>query len=148
MMMPSVFAENLFDEFMNYPFGSNYVKKVPMFAATPSKVMKTDVKEMDEGYELTMDLPGIKKEDISAQLDRGYLTVRVTQNAEDGEKDDKGNYIRRERCSGNMSRSFYVGEHMEQEDIHAKFENGTLILDIPKKPAKEVENKATIAIEG
>ena len=112
-------------------------------------MMKTDIKDTDQGYELIMSLPGVKKEDVRAELKDGYLTISAATNSSRDEKDQEGRYIRRERYSGSCSRSFYVGDQMTEADIKAKFENGTLTLMVPKKEAKpEVEDKKYIAIEG
>lgn len=110
--------------------------------------MKTDVKETDSTYELDVDLPGFKKENISAQLEDGYLTITANKGLDKDEKDKDGKYIRQERYSGSCSRSFYVGEGVTQDEIHAKFEDGILKLSIPKKDAKAVEKKNYISIEG
>ncbi len=141
MLMPSIFGESLLDRFFDEPFGSFYNDRTEM--------MKTDIKDTDHGYELTMNVPGVKKEDVKAELKDGYLTVNVSSNSSKDEKDENGRYIRRERYSGSCSRSFYVGEDVTQEDIKAKFEDGTLKLTIPKKEAKPaVDEKKYIAIEG
>ena len=111
--------------------------------------MKTDIKVADDHYEITMNLPGIKKENVKAELKDGYMTIHVSSNTNNDEKDENGKYIRRERFSGNCSRSFYVGDQITEEDIKAKFENGTLTMIVPKKEAQpQVENKKYIAIEG
>lgn len=142
MLMPSIFGENLLDDFFDFPFGSNYT-------ATDSSLMKTDIKEMENGYEVTMNLPGVKKEDVKAELKDGYLTISASTNSNKDEKDGNGRYIRRERYSGSCSRSFYVGEDVTQDEIKAKFENGALTLLVPKKDQKPaVEDKKYIAIEG
>lgn len=141
MLMPSIFGENLVDDFFGDPFKS-YSEK--------NNLMKTDVKEKSDNYEIDMSLPGVKKEDIQAELKDGYLTVEATttQNSEDKEPD--GRYIRRERYYGSCSRSFYVGKNVTQDEIKAKYENGVLTLVIPKKEekAKQVEDKKYISIEG
>lgn len=143
MLMPSIFRENLLDDFFGYPFhGRSYDNSV-------NELMRTDVKDMGNAYELTMNLPGVKKEDVKAELKDGYLTINATSNSENNEKDGNGKYIRRERYMGSCNRSFYVGEDLSQEDIKARFEDGTLKLTIPKKEeAPVVENKKYIAIEG
>ena len=142
MLMPSIFGENLLDDFFDFPFGSNYT-------ATDSSLMKTDIKEMENGYEVTMNLPGVKKEDVKAELKDGCLTISASSNSNKDEKDEEGRYIRRERYSGSCSRSFYVGDAVTEADIKAKFENGTLTMMIPKKEVQPtVENKKYIAIEG
>ena len=144
MLMPSIFGENLFDDFMMNPWRSDF------FTALPSSkyMMNTDVKEKDNSYELNIELPGYKKEDVKAELKDGYLTISASRNANNDEKDEKGNYIRRERYSGSCSRSFYVGEGVKQEDIHAKFEDGVLKLEVPKANKQKVDEKKYIAIEG
>lgn len=140
MLVPSIFRENLLDEFFERPLQTHSYE---------NSLMKTDVKDTEQGYELTMNLPGIRKEDVKAELKDGYLTIRAVSNSENDEKDSNGTYIRRERFMGSCSRSFYVGEEVTQEEIKAKFENGTLKLLIPKKNAKEeTEDKKYIDIEG
>ena len=150
MMMPSIFGENLFDDdWMNFPFEQDFWgKKNPLYGKHAKNLMKTDVKEKDGNYEVAIDLPGFKKDEINAQLDNGYLTISAAKGLDKDEKDKKGKYIRKERYAGAMQRSFYVGEYVTQEDIKAKYENGILRLSVPKKEAKPVETKKTIAIEG
>ena len=146
MLMPSIFGENLFnDDWMD--FGFPEVDKA-LYGKHANNVMKTDVKETDTGYEVDIDLPGFKKDEINAQLDNGYLTISAAKGLDKDEKDKKGKYIRKERYAGAMSRSFYVGEGVTQEDIKAKYEDGILRLSVPKKEAEAVENKKYIAIEG
>ena len=146
MLMPSIFGENLFnDDWMD--FGFPEVDKA-LYGKHANNVMKTDVKETYTGYEVDIDLPGFKKDEINAQLDNGYLTISAAKGLDKDEKDKKGKYIRKERYAGAMSRSFYVGEGVTQEDIKAKYEDGILRLSVPKKEAKAVENKKYIAIEG
>ena len=146
MLMHSIFGENLFnDDWMD--FGFPEVDKA-LYGKHANSVMKTDVKETDTGYEVDIDLPGFKKDEINAQLDNGYLTISAAKGLDKDEKDKKGKYIRKERYAGAMSRSFYVGEGVTQEDIKAKYEDGILRLSVPKKEAKAVENKKYIAIEG
>ena len=147
MLMPSIFGENLFDDnWMDFPFDRDVWGRSNN--KTNKTMMKTDIREHDAGYELDVDLPGFKKDEIKAELENGYLTISATKSANNDEQDKKGKYIRRERYAGTMQRSFYVGENVTQEDIKAKFENGILRLSIPKKDAKAVEMKKTIAIEG
>ena len=128
MFMNSLFGENLFDDFFN-----DFDRPVRALMTKPAKqvVMNTDVREKDGSFELDIDLPGYKKEDVKAELKDGYLTVSAIRKSEDEEKD--GKYIRRERFYGSCSRSFYVGEAIGQEDIKAKFEDGILKLSVPKK---------------
>ena len=146
MLMPSIFGENLFnDDWMN--FGFPEVDKA-LYGKHAGNVMKTDVKETETGYEVDIDLPGFKKDEINAKLDNGYLTISAAKGLDKDEQDQNGKSIRRERYAGSMSRSFYVGEGVTEEDIKAKYEDGILRLVVPKKDAKAVENKKYIAIEG
>ena len=141
MLMPCIFGENLLDDFFGEPFGG--------YDYSESGLMTTDVKDTDKGYEVTMNMPGVKKEDVKAELKDGYLTVSAETNTKKDEKAEDGKYIRRERYSGSCSRSFYVGEDVQQEDIKAEFKHGILKLFVPKKEAKPaVEEKKHIAIEG
>ena len=146
MLMPSVYGRDFFDDLMD-GFGFPDVDK-KLYGKHAKNVMKTDIRETDEGYEVIMDLPGFKKDEIEVQLENGYLTVSAAKGLDKDEADKKGKYIRRERYAGEMSRSFYVGEDILDTDIHAKFENGILKLDVPKKEAKAVETKKHVAIEG
>ena len=143
MMMPSIFGENLFDDFFSgfaKPFSS---------VSNQTVAMKTDVKELDNSFELDIDLPGVKKEDVKAELTDGYLTISATHGTQTEDKDNNGKYIRRERYFGSASRSFYVGDQIKQEDIKARFENGILKLSIPNVDEQnDVEQKHYIAIEG
>ncbi|MTK07800.1 MAG: Hsp20/alpha crystallin family protein [Hungatella sp.] len=140
MMMPSIFGESLLSNWMDFPFDRSF------FGAKES--MKTDVKEVDNGYELDIDLPGFQKDDIKARLTDGYLTITASKGENKEEKDKDGRYIRRERYSGSMSRSFYVGNAVKEEDIRAKFENGILKLSVPKNKKAEIEQNNYISIEG
>ena len=141
--MHCIFGESLLDDFFGFPTMDSFVR------GNTSGLMQTDVKENDKDYEVTMNLPGFKKEDVKGELKDGYLVVTASTSSDSGEKDKDGKYIRRERYSGTCSRSFYVGDDVTQEDIKAKFENGTLKLTIPKKDAKPaVEDKKFISIEG
>ena len=150
MLMPSIFGENLFDDnWMDFPFDRDFWgRKNPLYGKNANKIMKTDIREHDGGYELDVDLPGFKKDEINVELENGYLTISATKGLDKDEQDKKGKYICRERYAGAMQRSFYVGDEVTQEDIKAKFEDGILRLSIPKKDAQAVETKKTIAIEG
>lgn len=145
MLMPGIFGESLLDDFMD---GFTFPSTERNYVQNTSGVMNTDIKETENGYELDIDLPGFKKEDVKAQLKDGYLTINATNSSSKEEKDNEGKYIRRERYSGSVSRSFYVGENVAQEDIRAKFENGILKLSVPKVNAPKVEENKYIAIEG
>ena len=143
----SIFGESLFDDFFG-DFARPARNMVRYNAPAPS-VMKTDIKESNTGYELEIDLPGCKKENVKAELKDGYLTISAESKQENDQKDEAGKYIRRERYYGTCSRSFYVGEEVTEQDIKAKFEDGILKVAIPKKEAKPaVEESKFIAIEG
>ena len=148
MMMPSIFGENLFDDFMNdfaFPAFPDVEKR--LYGKHAKNMMKTDVKETEDGYVVDIDLPGFEKDEIKLALENGYLTVSAEKGLSKEEEGEK-KYIRRERYAGSMSRSFYVGEAVTQEDIHAKYEHGVLKLSIPKKEEqKKVEKGNYIAIE-
>ena len=146
MLMPSIFGENLFnDDWMD--FGFPEVDKA-LYGKHAGNVMKTDVKETDTGYEVDIDLPGFKKDEITARLENGYLTISAAKGLDKDEQDKNGKYIRRERYAGSMSRSFYVGDGVTQDDIKAKYEDGILRLAVPKKDNKAVEANRYISIEG
>ena len=152
MLMPSIFGENLFDDdWMNFPFNDEFWgKKNPLYGKHAQNMMKTDIRETDGSYELDVDLPGFKKDEIKVQLKDGYLTLAAAKGLDKDEKEkENGRYIRKERYAGACSRSFYVGEDITEEDIKAEFKHGLLKLFVPKKEAKPaVEQKKTISIEG
>lgn len=139
MLLPRIFGERLFDDFMDFPFRGT----------VENQMMKTDIKDAGDHFELLMDMPGFKKEDVKAQLKDGMLTIEANTSSSDEEKDENGTYIRRERFTGSCSRSFYVGENVTQEDIKAKFEDGILKVSVPKVESKpQIEENKYIAIEG
>ena len=149
-MVPSIFGENLFDEFLNDPFEMNMLLprgRDPLYGKHSKNLMKTDVRETENSYELDVDLPGFKKEDVNVELKDGYLTIAASKSLDKDEKDQKGRYIRQERYAGSMSRSFYVGEDVQPSEISAKFENGILQLSVPKAEQKRLPKTTTIAIE-
>ena len=150
MLVPSIFGENLFDDFMDFPFNHDFWgRKNPLYGKNAKRMMKTDIRETDGYYELDVDLPGFKKDEIQASLENGYLTISAAKGLDKDEKDKDGKYIRQERYAGAMSRSFYVGDEVTQEEIKAKYEDGILKLSIPKKEKKPaVEQDNHIAIEG
>ena len=132
-MLPTIFGENIFDNLMN-TFDRDFFSHWDS-----SKLMRTDVKENDDSYELKVNLPGLKKEDVRIELNQDYLTISAkAQNAND-EKDDSGKYVRRERYYGSYQRQFYLGEGVKQEDIHASMADGVLTLTIPKVDQQQVE---------
>lgn len=130
--------DNMFDDMFKDPFFTN---------SSTTKLMKTDIQEKDNNYILDMDLPGYDKSDIKAQLKDGYLTITAQKNTSKEDKDEKGNYIRRERYCGKCSRSFYVGENLKEEDIKASFNNGILKLTFPKEVGKKEEEIKYITID-
>ena len=148
MMMPRIFGENLFDDFMNdFTFPKFPDVEKELYGKHAKNLMKTDVKDAGDHYELEMEMPGVEKENIKAELKDGYLTVTAQQNTNKDEKDKEGNYIRKERYSGSCQRSFYVGEGVKQEDLKAAFNNGILTVAVPKeaeKPAEEEKKYITI----
>ena len=146
-MLPSIFGENLFDDFfdddfMRFPAWSG---RDPLYGKHAKNLMKTDVRETENTYEVDVDLPGFKKDEISVDLKEGYLTISAAKGLDKDEKDKKGKYIRQERYAGAMSRSFYVGD-VESKDVTAKYEDGILKLSVPKQAKKELPRSSTIAI--
>lgn len=149
--LPTLFTENLMDMFDGFDkeFNRGLRWADQMFGGKPApRVMKTDVRETETGYELEMDLPGFRKEDITLELQNGNLTVSAKHSDEKKDTDENGKLLRQERYVGSMSRSFYVGSHVTEEDVKARFEDGVLKLCVPKKETKKVEEKKTILIEG
>ena len=147
MLVPAR-SRNMLNTMLTDPFDAFFDSMAPIQKTTPS-VMRTDIREKDDEFDLTIDLPGFKKDDVSAELKDGYLTVTAQTSSTSEEKDEKGTWIRQERFSGKCSRSFFVGEDIEEEDIRAKFEDGLLKITVPKvHPQPKLEEKRTIAIEG
>ena len=145
MLMPSIFGEDLFDDWMRFPVE----RETRNYTNRTADLMKTDIKDKDGNYELSIDLPGFNKEDMKIQLKEGYLTIQAARTDNRDEKDENGKYVRRERYTGRCSRSFFVGKTIQQEDVHAKYENGVLKVTFPKEETKkEVEEKKCIYIEG
>ena len=149
--LPTVFGENLMDVFddfdRNFFRGFGNVDRA-LYGKHAQHMMKTDVKETDEGYEVDVDLPGFKKDDIHLELNNGYLTISTEKSLEKTNENKKGKMLRQERYSGVMQRSFFVGEHMTEEDIKASYESGVLHINVPKKDAPTVPERKTILIEG
>ena len=148
MLLPSIFGESLLDDWMDFPEMDFPDIDRKLYGKHAANIMKTDVREHDDGYEVDIDLPGFKKDEISLSLENGYLSVNAAKGLDKDEKDKKGKLIRQERYAGSMTRSFYVGEAITEQEIKAKFENGVLQLSIPKKEAHKVPEKKLIAIEG
>ena len=147
-MLPSIFGENLFDEFFANPFGlvTTAPAEEALYGKHARNLMKTDVRELDNSYELDIDLPGFKKDEITVDLKNGYLTIGASKGLDKDQKDADGKYIRRERYSGVCSRSFYVGTAVRPEDISAKYEDGILKLSVPKAVKRELPETTSIAI--
>ena len=149
--LPTIFGENLMDVFDD--FDRNFFRNFgnmdrALYGKHAQNMMKTDVKETDEGYEVDIDLPGFKKDEIQLELNNGYLTISTQKALEKDEKNKKGRMLRQERYAGTMQRSFYVGEHITEEDVKASYESGVLHLVLPKKDAPRLPEKKTIQIEG
>lgn len=148
MLLPSIFGENLFDEWMGNAFSDFANVDKELYGKHSKNMMKTDVKELDGAYQVAVELPGFDKSEISVELQNGYLTITAAKGLDKDEQDKEGKYIRRERYAGSMQRSFYVGESVRQEDVKAKYESGVLKLEVPKQDAKAVEQSRYISIEG
>ncbi len=148
-MLPSIFGESLFDDWMGFPFRT-FTDDVDrkLYGKHAAHLMRTDLKEHDDGYELAIDLPGFKKDEIQLQLHNGYLTINAAKSLEEDGKDKKGRLVHQERYSGSMSRSYYVGASIREEDVKARFENGVLTLCFPKEDDKRLPERKTIMIEG
>lgn len=149
-MLPSVFGENLFDDSLSDFFG--FGRMMPqisseLYGKHAKNLMKTDVRELDSSYELDVDLPGFKKDEVTVDLQDGYLTISAAKALDKDESDQKGKFLRQERYSGSMSRSFYVGDDVEAADISAKYEDGILKISVSKAAQKELPKHTTIAIE-
>lgn len=149
-MLPSIFCENLFDDSLSDFFG--FGRMMPqisseLYGKHAKNLMKTDVRELDGSYELDVDLPGFKKDEVTVDLQDGYLTISAAKALDKDESDQKGKFLRQERYAGSMSRSFYVGDDVESTDICAKYEDGILKISVPKAAQKELPKHTTIAIE-
>ena len=146
-MLPSIFGENLFDDFFSDPFGMMVPQgRDPLYGKHAKNLMKTDVRETDESYELDVDLPGFTKDEISVELKNGYLTIQAAMGLDKDQSDKKGKYIRQERYAGACSRTFYVGEGVQPEDVTASFENGILQLSVPKAAKKQLPKNTSVTI--
>lgn len=147
-MLPSIFGENLFDDFFGNDFGffPAWNEHSPLYGKHAKNLMKTDVRETDERYELDVDLPGFQKDEIHVDLKDGYLTIRAAKGLDKDTQDKKGKYIRQERYAGACSRSFYVGEDVEPEEVSAKFEDGILTISVPKAAKKQLPKQTSINI--
>lgn len=146
MLLPSIFGESLFDDMFDFDKEINRMNRA-LYGKHSRNMMKTDVRETENSYELDIDLPGFKKDEINVQLDNGYLSISAAKGLDKDEEKKNSKYIRRERYAGAMSRTFYVGDNLTQQDIKAKFENGILKISVPKKDVQQVAQNNHIAIE-
>ena len=148
-MLPGFFGENLFDDLFTDPFDMLMPVRGndPLYGKHAQNLMKTDVRELEDTYEMDVDLPGFKKDEITVDLKNGYLTIGASKGLDKDQSDQNGKYLRRERYAGVCSRSFYVGENVRPEDISAKYEGGVLRLSVPKNVKKQLPEKKIIAIE-
>ena len=147
-MLPSIFRDNLFDDMFDFDFDKEFDRMMrPLYGKHAQNMMKTDVRETDNSYELDIDLPGFKKDEIKVELDNGYLSISAAKGLDKDEEKKDGKYIRRERYAGSMNRTFYVGSQLTQQDIQAKFEDGILKISVPKKDVQQIEQNKYIAIE-
>ena len=149
MLMPRIFGDDFFDDWMRRPMD----RALPdvehkLYGKHAGRVMRTDIREHEDRYDVEIDLPGFKKDEIELSLEKGYLTVSAAKGLDQDKTDKKGKIIRQERFAGAMQRSFYVGTGLTEEDIKAKFEDGVLTLNVPKKAAPKLPEKKTILIEG
>lgn len=146
-MLPSLFGESLFDRFFDDSLEKEFFgTHNPLYGKHAKNLMKTDVKDVNDHYEVAVDLPGFQKDKVNVELENGYLTISAAKGLDKDQKDDEGHYIRQERYSGSCSRSFYVGD-IQPEDIHAKYEDGILKLTLPKADQKAMEHQNRIAIQ-
>ena len=146
-MLPSIFGENLFDDFFDDGFLNAFGGRNPLFGKHAKNMMKTDVRETDSTYEIDVDLPGFKKDEINVNLEDGYLTISAAKGVDKDESDKKGKYIRQERYAGACSRTFYVGRDVRPEDIGARYEDGILRLSVPKAAQKQLPESSSVTIE-
>ena len=147
MLLPSIFGENLFDDMMNFDFDKEFERmNRPLYGKHAQNMMKTDVREGEKSYELDIDLPGFSKDEITVQLENGYLSISAAKGLDKDQENKDGKYIRRERYAGSMSRTFYVGDQLTEQDIQAKFENGILQLSIPKEAKKQLPKNTSVTI--
>ena len=150
-MLPTVFGESLFDDFFTDPFENGFDRSLfggqnALYGKHAKNLMKTDVRETEDSYELDIDLPGFKKDEVNIELKNGCLTIQAAKGLDKEEQDKKGKYIRQERYAGSCSRSFYVGEDVEPDQISAKFESGILQISVPKA-AKKLPKNSSISIQ-
>ena len=149
MLAPSIFGENLFDGWFTFPdFRDIDRTERKLYGRHYDRMMRTDVHEHDDHYEVDIDLPGFKKDEITLELRDGYLLVSANKSLDNDKQDKKGKLVRQERYSGSMQRSFYVGENITEDEIKASFKHGVLNLTVPKEENEKLPEKKQILIEG
>ena len=154
MLAPRIFEENFIDDLFGFPYMKEFDDmergmERKLYGRKASRMMKTDIREKDDNYEVSIDLPGFKKDEITVELENGYITISAAKGLDKDENDKKGKLIRQERYAGSMTRSFYIGENVEKEDIGATYRHGVLTLTVPKKAMEnKLPEKNLIAIEG
>ena len=149
MLTPSIFEEKFMDDLLGFPQMREFDDlEKKLYGRRAGRMMKTDVREKDDNFEVVIDLPGFKKEEITVELNDGYLTINAAKGLDKDENDKKGKLIRQERYAGSMSRSFYIGENVQTQDVEATYRHGVLKLTIPKKAMEKIPEKNLIAIEG
>ena len=148
MMMHNYLGDNLFDEdWADTPLMREYFGKGnPLYGKHAKHLLRTDVRETEDAIEADIDLPGFKKDEIQVHLENGYLTVSAEKHAD--KQAGKGKYLRQERYSGTVSRTFYVGDALKPDDVKAKYEDGVLVVSLSKKAPEAIEQRSQIAIEG
>lgn len=146
--VPAILGDDLFEQWMEGALSSFSDMNRRLYGKHAKSMMKTDVKEIEGGYQVAVELPGFDKSEISVELDKGYLIITASKDFNKDEQDEDDKYIRRERYAGTMQRSFYVGDSLQQEDIKAKYENGILKLEVPKEDTQKLQQNKYIAIEG
>ncbi len=154
MLAPSIFEENFIDDLFGFPYMKEFDDmqhdmERKLYGRKAGRMMKTDIREKDDNYEVAIDLPGFKKEEITVELDNGYLTINAAKGLDRDENNKKGKLIRQERYAGSMTRSFYIGDNVDKSEIEATYRHGVLTLTVPKKEMeKKIPEKNLIAIEG
>lgn len=146
-MLPVLFNDNLFDEFFDNAFRPLYQVDHALYGKNAKAIMRTDIRKAEGGYEMDIDLPGFKKDEVNIELKDGYLTISAAKGLDKDQEDKKGHYIRQERYAGQCSRSFYVGENLQAKDIHAKFEDGILRLSLPEVNQQQLPEHQVVTIE-
>lgn len=146
--VPAILGEDLFDQWMEGALSGFADVNRRLYGKNGKNMMKTDVKEVENGYQVAVEMPGFDKSEISVELEKGYLTITASKELREDQREEDDKYIRRERYAGTMQRSFYVGEGIQQEEVKARYENGVLTLEVPREDEQKVQQSRRIAIEG